>query len=124
MQQINRLARPQGRRGVQGLAMSRLKTLLRGSSPSTCNAQQPLLQVCRPVAQHTQHAQQPLLHVVRPSPCNTQQAELRVLVEAVAVFHGFTPAQTAEAHLIAEGDYIAALECFRSLAERDGLPWK
>jgi hypothetical protein len=47
--------------------------------------------------------------------------ELRTLVNAVAAFHGFTPGQTAEAQQIAQADAVAALECFRSLAERDGL---
>jgi len=50
-----------------------------------------------------------------------QRAELRALVDAVAAFHGFTLEQTAEAQQIAEADHVTALECFRSLAERDGL---
>ena len=94
--------------------MSRLKMLLHGSNPSTCNTQQPLLQVCRPVAQHT-HTTQQAGSVVNAC------AELRALVEAVAAFHGFTADQTSEAQQIAQADQVAALECFRSLAERDGL---
>jgi len=39
--------------------MSRLKALLRVSSPSTCNAQQTTVQPCMAVAQHTQTTQQP-----------------------------------------------------------------
>jgi len=61
--------------------MSRLKTLLHVANPSTRNTQQPSLQVCRPVAQHTQHtqhAQQSMLHFAPPSPCNTQQGDNRI----------------------------------------------
>lgn len=48
-------------------------------------------------------------------------AELRALVDLIADHHAFTPAQRAEAQQIAQADQVAALECFRSLAERDGL---
>ena len=56
-----------------------------------------------------------------PGAGHPANAELRALVDAVAAFHGFTPDQTAEAQQIAEADHVAALECFRSLAERDGI---
>ena len=48
-------------------------------------------------------------------------AELVALVNLVADHHAFTPAQRAEARQIAQADQVAGLECFRSLAKRDGL---
>jgi len=47
--------------------------------------------------------------------------ELVALINQIADHHGFMPTQRAEAHQIAEADQVAALECFRSLAARDGL---
>jgi hypothetical protein len=46
----------------------------------------------------------------------TDPAELRVLVNRVADYHGFTAEQRAEALQIALADQVAALECFRALA--------
>ena len=62
--------------------------------------------------------QQPLGRVASTA---ETQSELRTLVEAVATFNGLTEDQTAEAHHIAQADAVAALECFRILAARDGL---
>ena len=54
----------------------------------------------------------------RATIASDQRAELRTLVDAVADFHGFTLEQTAEAQQIAQGDQVAALECFRSQAAK------
>lgn len=56
--------------------MSRLKSLLRVSGPSTCNTQQIPVQACKAVPQHMHTTQQPLLRVAHPNPCNTQHAAL------------------------------------------------
>ena len=68
-----------------------------------------------------------------PKPCNNahdervasnHSAELVALVNLVADQNShepFTPEQRAEAIAKAIANPVAALECFRSLAERDGL---
>jgi len=55
--------------------------------------------------------------IADPSPYR-REAELTALVDVVADFHGFTPAQRVEALEIALADQEAALECFRILAAR------
>jgi hypothetical protein len=91
--------------------MSRLKSLLRVSGPSTCNTQQVPVQDCRGVAQHTHATQQPLLHVAPPSPCNTQQTTLDEAFEertAIIEFDGGLP--RAEAELLAWEQVQASMQ--------------
>ena len=52
------------------------------------------------------------------SATTTETAELRVLVNQVADYNGFTPEDRQEALEIAMADSTSALECFRALAAR------
>jgi len=69
--------------------MSRLKSLLHVATPSTCNTQQNLMQVCRTVAQHAHTAQQAEIDI--ETRCSLhQEEELRRLVRLVSNYHGFS----------------------------------
>ena len=71
------------------IPMSRLKRLLHVAIPSTCNTQQKLMQVCRPVAQHAHNTQQAMIDVETRSSLH-QEEELRRLVQLVSDHHDFS----------------------------------
>ena len=68
-----------------------------------------------------------VLHVAHPRECNTQQpasdqaAEFERLLAAVGPFYSTPPEQYKIIRAAAAGNFAEALECFRSLANRDGL---
>ena len=80
---------------------ARLLTLIRANKPELLAA-----------LPDAQRADQDARRTLEPA----EFAELRALIDAVALFNGFTADQTAEARQIAEADAVAALECFRVLA--------
>ena len=100
--------------------MSRLKSLLHVATPSTCNTQQKLVQVCRTVAQHTHSTQQVAIDV--ETRCSLhQEAELRRLVRLVSDHYNFSEENYEEALTHALHDPINALTCFSALANKAGL---
>jgi len=100
--------------------MSRLKSLLHVATPSTCNTQQNLLQVCRTVAQHAHITQQAAID--SETQCSLhQEEELRRLVRLVSDHHGFSQEDYEEALEVALGDLVNALTCFTSLAYKAEL---
>ncbi len=100
--------------------MSRLKSLLHVATPSTCNTQQKLVQVCRTVAQHTHSTQQIIIDA--ETRCSLyQEEELKRLVRLVSDYHGFSQEDYEEALAHALHDPISALTCFTSLARKAGL---
>jgi len=100
--------------------MSRLKRLLHVATPSTCNTQQNLMQVCKAVAQHTHSTQQAAIDV--ETRCSLhREAELKRLVRLVSDHHSFSQEDYEEALEVALRDPINALTCFTSLAHKAGL---
>ena len=69
--------------------MSRLKSLLHVATPSTCNTQQNLMQVCRTVAQHTHSTQQVAIDVETRCFLH-REAELKRLILLVSDHHGLS----------------------------------
>ncbi len=100
--------------------MSRLKSLLHVATPSTCNTQQNLLQVCRTVAQHAHITQQAAIDV--ETRCSLHhEAELKRLVLLVSDHHGFSQEDYDEALTHALRNPISALTCFTSLVRNADL---
>ena len=94
--------------------------MLHVASPSTCNTQQKLMQVCRTVAQHTHSTQQVAIDV--ETRCSLhQEEELRRLVLLVSDHHGFSQEDYEEALTHALADPVNALTCFTSLARQAEL---
>ena len=100
--------------------MSRLKSLLHVATPSTCNTQQKLMQVCRTVAQHTHSTQQAAIDVeIR---CSLhREAELKRLILLVSDHQGFSQKDYEEALAHALADPVSALTCFTALARQIDL---
>ena len=100
--------------------MSRLKSLLRVATPSTCNMQQNPVQVFRTVAQHAHSTQQAAIDVeIR---CSLhRETELKRLVLLVSDHHSFSQEDYEEALTHALRDPVNALTCFASLAHKAGL---
>ena len=100
--------------------MSRLKSLLHVATPSTCNTQQNLMQVCSTVAQHTHSTQQAAIDIETRCSLHREE-ELRRLVLLVSNYHGFSQEDYEEALTHALQDPISALTCFTSLAYKAEL---
>jgi len=100
--------------------MSRLKSLLHVATPSTCNTQQNLLQVCQSVAQHEHSTQQ--VSIGAETRCSLHRGEeLKRLVLLVSNYHGFSQEDYEEALTHALRNPISALTCFTSLARKADL---
>jgi len=100
--------------------MSRLKSLLRVATPSTCNMQQNPLQGCMTVAQHAHSTQQAAIDVETRCFLH-REAELKRLVRLVSDYHGFSQEDYEEALTHALRDPVNALTCFASLAHKARL---
>jgi hypothetical protein len=103
--------------------VSRLKALLRVATPSPCNKQQTVLQVCTAVAQHLHRAQQPMLHVAPLSTRNTQQHDCEQWREFESLLAIVAPAYNTPAHELdeireaARNDLALALVAYRLMAK-------
>ena len=94
--------------------------MLHVATPSTCNTQQNLVQVCRTVAQHAHNTQLSTVDV--ETRCSLhREVELRRLIRLVSDYHGFSQEDYEEALAHALADPVNALTCFTALARQADL---